>query len=68
MNARAIMAWDRQDYAAAQSHFDETLARWRALGDRVAIARCLHNFANFVRGRGDYARARTAAGRSWADL
>jgi hypothetical protein len=46
MNARAIVAWDRQDYAAAQRHFDETLACWRALGDRVAIARCLHNLAN----------------------
>ena len=71
MNARAIVAWDRQDYAAAQSHFDESLARWRALGDRVAIARCLHNFANFVRGRGDYARARTVleeAGRIFEEL
>jgi predicted ATPase len=58
MEARAIIAWDRQDYAAAQTHFDESLARWRALGDRVAIARCLHNLANFERGRGSYARAR----------
>ena len=49
---------DRGDYAAAQSHFHETLARWRALGDKDAIARCLHNLANFVRGRGQYACAR----------
>ena len=60
MNARAIVAWDRQDHFAAQSYFEETLARWRALGYRVAVARCLHNLANFVRGRGDYAGARTA--------
>jgi len=47
--------------SCAQSHFDESLARWRALGDRVAIARCLNNFANFVRASGII----RALGRCW---
>ena len=35
-------------------------ACWRVLSDQLATARCLHNLANVVKVRGDYARARWA--------
>jgi tetratricopeptide (TPR) repeat protein len=54
LNALAVSARDRGDYAAAQSKFE------RSLPDRLATARCLHNLANVVKVRGDYARARWA--------
>ena len=60
MNAFAVSARDRGDYALAQSNFERSLACWRLLSDRLAIARCLHNLANVVKVRGDYARARWA--------
>jgi tetratricopeptide (TPR) repeat protein len=44
----------------AQQHFENSLACWRTLSDRVATARCLHNLASVVRVRGDYERAQTA--------
>ena len=58
LNALAIVARDRGDYAAAQSYFERSLACWRMLSDPSAIARCLHNLANVVRVQGDYDRAR----------
>ena len=39
--------------------FDESLALWRELGDRTAVARCLSNLANVVKLEGDHARARS---------
>ena len=45
---------------SAQSNFERSLACWRLLSDRLAIARCLHNLANVVKVRGDYPRARWA--------
>jgi tetratricopeptide (TPR) repeat protein len=57
LNALAIAARDRGDYAAAQSRFERSLACWRMLPDQLAIARCLHNLANVLKVRGDYARA-----------
>ena len=60
MNALAVSARDRGDYAAAQSNFERSLACWRLLPDRLALARCLHNLANVVKVRGDYSRARWA--------
>ena len=60
LNALAVSARDRGDYASAQSNFERSLACWRMLPDRSAIARCLHNLANVVKVRGDYPRARWA--------
>ena len=60
LNALAVSARDRGDYASAQSNFERSLACWRMLSDRLAIARCLHNLANVVKVRGDYPRARWA--------
>jgi len=57
LNALAIVARDRGDYATAQDRFERSLACWRKLADRLAVARCLHNLANVVRVRGDYPRA-----------
>jgi tetratricopeptide (TPR) repeat protein len=51
----------------AQSNFERSLACWRMLPDRLAIARCLHNLANVVKVRGDYPRARWALGEA-ADI
>jgi len=64
LNALAIVARDRGDYASAQANFERSLACWRLLPDRLAIARCLHNLANVVKVRGDYPRARWALERS----
>ena len=60
LNALAVSARDRGDYASAQSNFERSLACWRLLPDPMAIARCLHNLANVVKVRGDYPRARWA--------
>src|SRR5262249_34881953 len=60
LNALAVTARDRGDYATAQIHFERSLACWRKLSDRLAIARCLHNLANPHKVRGDYSRARVA--------
>jgi predicted ATPase/DNA-binding winged helix-turn-helix (wHTH) protein len=57
LNALAIAARDRGDYAMAQKRFERSLACWRLLSDQLAVARCLHNLANVVKVRGDYARA-----------
>ena len=57
LNALAISARDRGDYALAQARFERSLACWRLLTDQIAIARCLHNLASVVKVRGDYARA-----------
>ena len=57
LNALAISARDRGDYALAQARFERSLACWRLLSDQIAIARCLHNLASVVKVRGDYARA-----------
>jgi predicted ATPase/DNA-binding winged helix-turn-helix (wHTH) protein len=57
LNALAISARDRSDYALAETRFERSLACWRLLSDRIAIARCLHNLATVVKVRGDYARA-----------
>jgi tetratricopeptide (TPR) repeat protein len=60
LNAMAVLARDREDYAAAQHYFEESLALLRELGaNPVSLARCLHNLANVVKVRGDFARART---------
>ncbi len=65
--ALAVSARDRGDYSAAQSNFERSLACWRMLPDRLALARCLHNLANVVKVRGDYPRARWAL-REAADI
>jgi predicted ATPase/DNA-binding winged helix-turn-helix (wHTH) protein len=57
LNALAIAARDRGDYAIAQERFERSLACWQLLSDQLAIARCLHNLANVVKVRGDYERA-----------
>jgi len=57
LNALAISARDRGDYAIAQTRFERSLACWRLLSDQIAVARCLHNLASVVKIRGDYARA-----------
>lgn len=57
LNALAIAARDRGDYAVAQARFERSLACWRILSDQIAIARCLHNLASVVKVRGDHARA-----------
>ena len=44
----------------AQRNFERSLACWRMLSDRRAIARCLHNLANVVKVRGDYPRSEWA--------
>ena len=49
---RAIGATTRR----AETNFERSLACWRMLPDRLAIARCLHNLANVVKVRGDYPR------------
>jgi tetratricopeptide (TPR) repeat protein len=45
---------------SAQSYYERSLACWRLLPDRSATARCLHNLANVVRVRGDFAHAERA--------
>ena len=60
LNALGIAARDRGDYASAQKNLERSLACWRMLSDRLAIARCLHNLANVAKVRGDYPRARWA--------
>ena len=57
LNALAIAARDRGDYALAQKRFERSLACWRLLSDQLAMARCLHNLASVVKVRGDYVRA-----------
>ncbi len=57
LNALAIAARDRGDYAMAQARFERSLDCWRLLSDQIAIARCLHNLASVVKVRGDYALA-----------
>jgi predicted ATPase/DNA-binding winged helix-turn-helix (wHTH) protein len=59
-NASAIGARDRGDYVTAQSDLEKSLKFWRAIDDRVAIARCLHNLGNVSKIHGDHARARMA--------
>ena len=53
---------DRREIGATtprlRAIFERSLACWRLLSDRLAIARCLHNLANVVKVRGDYPRAR----------
>jgi len=48
------------DYPTAQSNFEQALACWRTLPDRLATARCLHNLANVAKARRDYGRAEIA--------
>jgi predicted ATPase/DNA-binding winged helix-turn-helix (wHTH) protein len=59
-NSSAIGARDRGDYITAQGNFEKSLTFWRTTGDRVAIARCLHNLGNISKISGDHARARMA--------
>jgi len=59
-NASAIMARDWGDHGTAQDNFEKSLRFWRTVGDRAAIARCLHNLGNVSKIRGDHARARGA--------
>jgi tetratricopeptide (TPR) repeat protein len=60
LNALAVSARDRGDYASAKTTFEKSLACWRTLGDSLATARCLHNLANVVRVGGDYSAAQAA--------
>ena len=48
------------DFSAAESFLQQSLACWRMLPDRQALARCLHNLACAVKALGDYRRANWA--------
>lgn len=53
------LARHQGDYAAAWALYDEGLAIWREIGDRLRIARVLSNMGGLAWYRGRYATART---------
>jgi DNA-binding NarL/FixJ family response regulator len=53
-----VVADRQEDYAAAQSHIEESLVLLRELGDKAGIAQSLNTLGVVAREQGDYARAR----------
>ena len=59
LNAAAVLAQRQGDYAAARSHYQESLVIRRSLDDRVGIATALHGLANLAVGDDDLVTARS---------
>ncbi len=53
------LATDQGDYAAALSHFEESLAMHRAFSDKAGIAESLHGLGRVAWRQGDFQRAAT---------
>ncbi len=52
-----VLAFDQGDYERAQDLWQESLALYRGLGDKLGVASSLNGLALLLRNRGDHARA-----------
>jgi non-specific serine/threonine protein kinase len=62
----ARLALNRGDLAAAQALYEQSLARWRAVGDAAGVANLLVGLGDVARARGDGAAARSLLARGLA--
>jgi tetratricopeptide (TPR) repeat protein len=57
LNGAGFLAQVQDDYERAAHLFAQSIALWRALGERMGIAGGLSNLGNLARERGEYAQA-----------
>jgi predicted ATPase/DNA-binding CsgD family transcriptional regulator len=62
--AAGRLAWDQGDLMDARSLYDQSLAIYRSLGDRLGMTYVLNGLANTVKLQGDYAAAAEFLARS----
>ncbi len=59
LNGAGAMAQVQGDHPRAVALFEEALALWRQLGDRLGVSKALNNLGIVICKDGDYARARS---------
>ncbi|HEU5098898.1 MAG TPA: tetratricopeptide repeat protein, partial [Roseiflexaceae bacterium] len=62
----ALLAGDQNDFELARQLFDQGLALYREIGDRLGMAYALSHLGRMLRCQGDYGAARTSLGESVA--